>query len=155
MLIDVKKLSLGEQLDFDFKENLVVRNVPVEAHVFGKVSFTEEGYIVSGNFDAVLNLKCDLCLDAFTQRAEGVLDEVYSNDADEEKEYWHFEDKTLDLQPALEANIMLKIPMKAVCSDNCRGLCPKCGQNLNKGECGCDREYSNPVFEGLMDLFKD
>ncbi|MBR6401294.1 MAG: DUF177 domain-containing protein [Firmicutes bacterium] len=154
MLIDVKELSVGGQKSFAFDSKITVDGVPVSVQTDGKVTLTKEGYVLSGNFKAVLDLKCDLCLEAFTQDAEGTLDEVFSNNADADKGYWGYEDKTLDIGPMLKANIMLVMPMKAVCSENCRGLCPVCGQNLNKGECGCDRGYINPAFDGLMDLFK-
>jgi len=80
---------------------------------------------------------------------------VFCNEINSEKEFWDFSDKTIDLKPAVVADILLNMPMRAVCSDDCKGLCPKCGHNLNEGECGCDREYRNPQFEKLMTLFND
>ena len=156
MLIDVNGLALDESLEFDFSEDMQVSNVPVKAHIKGSLVSTNEGHIAKGDINAVLSLKCDLCLDEFKVELELPFDEIYSNNgSDPEKEYRSFSDKIIDLKPAVEADILLNMPMKAVCSENCKGLCPKCGQNLNKGECGCDREYSNPVFEKLMDLFED
>ena len=83
------------------------------------------------------------------------MNEVFSEDVDSEKEFWELSDKTVDLKPAVIADIMLNMPMKAECSDHCEGLCPKCGHNLNEGDCGCDRGYINPQFEKLLTLFKD
>lgn len=158
MLIDVNKLALGESTDFDFSESMQPDGVPAKVHTSGKLTHTKEGYVLKGDINAVLSLNCDICLDGFTAELDIPFDEVFSNaetPADSEKEFWSFSDKSIDLKPAVEANILLNMPMKAVCSDNCKGLCPVCGHNLNKGDCGCDREYSNPVFENLMTLFED
>ena len=157
MLIDVNALTLGNAQEFLFEESISVKGVPVDVKTGGSVAFTKEGYVVSGDINAVLNLKCDLCLEKFTSDIKLGLEEIFSNSVPEndEKEYWPVTDKAIDLRPAVEANILLNMPMKAVCSENCKGLCPVCGKNLNKGDCGCDREYSNPVFEQLMTLFED
>ncbi|MBQ9519722.1 MAG: DUF177 domain-containing protein, partial [Firmicutes bacterium] len=128
--------------------------VPCSTHTSGTAVHTEEGYVISGKVEAVLSLVCDRCLDTFSRTIVCPLDEVYSNDINEEKEYRSYEDKVLDLKDAVTGAVMLELPLKVLCSEDCRGLCIKCGQNLNKGECGCDRGYINPAFDGLMDLFK-
>ncbi len=154
MLLDVKELALGDRKEFDFNNELSVGGVPCSTHTSGTVVHTEEGYAVTGRIEAVLTLACDRCLDSFSKNIVCALDEVYSNDINEEKEYRSYEDKVLDLTDAVAGAVMLEMPLKALCSENCKGLCFKCGQNLNKGECGCDRGYVNPAFDGLMDLFK-
>lgn len=160
LIVDVNNLPLGEQLNFNCKSDLDINgsDVPAKVDVRGIISRTKEGYILNGSIDAVLSLNCDLCLDNFTVALDIKLDEIFVSDtipADNDKEYWSFSDKIIDLKPAVVANILLNMPMRAVCSDNCKGLCPKCGHNLNKGDCGCDRAYSNPAFEKLMTLFGD
>lgn len=157
MLIDVNALTRGESLDFSFEEAMPVDGVPADVKISGSVAFTKEGYIVKGEINAVLSLKCDLCLEDFTSDIRLDFDEVYSKSEPdkEDVEYWDYTDKVIDLRPAVKANILTNMPMKAICSENCKGLCPVCGQNLNKGSCDCDREYSNPIFEKLMDLFED
>ena len=158
MLIDVNNLVLGDSEEFAFSQSMQPNGVPAKVSIKGILTYTKEGYVLKGNINAVLSLVCDKCLDSFTSELDLPFDEVFSNaepEADSEKEFWNFSDKSIDLKPAVEANILLNMPMKAVCSDNCKGLCPVCGHNLNKGDCGCDRGYSNPVFENLMTLFED
>jgi DUF177 domain-containing protein len=55
-------------------------------------------------------------------------------DADEEA----FDGKTIDLDPILREQVLLALPMDVVCKDDCKGLCPMCGQNLNEKQCGCE-----------------
>ncbi len=159
MLIDVNNLTAGEELAYNCEQTL---NIPVETgvapadvKVWGSVSTVKDGYLVKGQIKAVLSLNCDLCLDAFTKELNLDMEEVFSNKENSDDEFWDFSDKTIDLKPAVIADILLNMPMKAVCSDDCKGLCPKCGHNLNEGDCGCDRHYVNPQFEKLLTLIND
>ena len=47
---------------------------------------------------------------------------------------------------------MLALPMQVVCSEKCKGLCPVCGQDLNKAECGCERKVVDPRLVTLKDI---
>lgn len=51
--------------------------------------------------------------------------------------------------------LMVEVPIKILCSDACRGLCPKCGADRNAGDCGCDTAEIDPRWGKLADLFKD
>lgn len=158
MLIDVKYLA-DKREEFSFNESF---NIPrsnymmdIDVKVDGVVYRKDIDYIVEGKVKTVLNLNCDLCLSAFETKLDFDLSEVYSETPDEDQEIWELSDKTIDLKPAVIANIMLNLPMQVLCSDDCKGLCPKCGHNLNDGDCGCDRGYVNPQFEKLLNLFND
>lgn len=159
MLIDVRNID-GRPVDFSFDENVDI-NMPsgvssAEVKVSGNVCRRDNSlYIVRGSINAVLSLKCDRCLKPFEKSLDIELDEIYGEEADEDGEIWLVSDKTIDLKPAVIADIMLHLPMRSLCSEDCKGLCPKCGHNLNNGDCGCDRGYVNPQFEKLLNIFKD
>ncbi|MDO5388496.1 MAG: DUF177 domain-containing protein [Clostridia bacterium] len=157
MLIDVKYLA-DKREKFSFNENLELSRgggmVEIYAVIDGEVFRKGNDYIVEGRVESVLNLNCDLCLKAFETKLDFDLNEVFSETPDSE-EIWELSDKKIDLKPAVIANIILNLPMQVMCSDDCKGLCPKCGHNLNDGDCGCDRGYVNPQFEKLLNLFND
>lgn len=155
MLIDVNNLTVGQDLDFALSERFDVESALVDAKIDGQISRLKDRYLVRGQINAVLSLNCDLCLDTFKVELNLSFDESFSDDENSDEEFWDFSDKTIDLKPAVIANILLNMPMRAVCSDDCKGLCPKCGHNLNKGDCGCDTGYVNPQFEKLLTLFND
>lgn len=156
MIINVENLALGEQFGFDLKEDVTVKGIPAAVRAAGDVVFTKEGYVIGGTLHALLDMKCDLCLKAFKTELDIPFDEVFSNaDTGDEKEFWQYSEKKLDIGPAVEANIITAMPMRSVCSEDCKGLCPICGHDLNEGDCGCDREYTNPVFDQLMSLFDE
>ena len=58
----------------------------------------------------------------------------------------------LDLKPALQEELIMALPMRPVCRDSCKGLCPRCGADLNKGPCGCRSRQGHPKFAVLKKL---
>lgn len=65
-----------------------------------------------------------------------------------------YQDQTIDLAfPAWEA-LVLELPMKPVCDEACRGLCPVCGANLNERTCGCEAERADARFLSLKKLLE-
>jgi uncharacterized protein len=69
-------------------------------------------------------------------------------DADEEV----FNGKTIDLDPIVREQVLLALPMNAVCREDCKGLCAQCGQNLNEKQCGCEQKVSDPRLAPLMNI---
>ncbi len=63
-----------------------------------------------------------------------------------------FDGKTIDLDPILREQLLLALPMNVVCSEECQGLCPMCGQNLNEEKCGCVRTVVDPRLAVLKDI---
>ncbi len=58
----------------------------------------------------------------------------------------------IDLTPLVQDQVLLALPQKAVCREECRGLCPRCGKNLNREVCGCPSEFTDPRFEVLKNI---
>ena len=61
-------------------------------------------------------------------------------------------DFQLPLDELVTTDLLLSLPMKSLCREDCRGLCPQCGHNLNNGECGCRQETVDPRLAALKDL---
>ncbi len=59
----------------------------------------------------------------------------------EDLEYGYYQDDMIDLDALIFEQVMLQIPIKVLCVDACKGLCPHCGMNLNTANCGCHTEY--------------
>ncbi len=64
-------------------------------------------------------------------------------------------DYQLDLYEVCLSEILLSLPMKHLCSEGCRGICPTCGKNLNEGFCGCETKSVDPRLEVLLKLLED
>ena len=77
-------------------------------------------------------------------------------DLDENKldEFAIIEDGFLDIDEQLREQLEMEFPMRFLCREDCKGLCPKCGKNLNEGECNCDHTEIDPRMEPLRKLLE-
>lgn len=66
-----------------------------------------------------------------------------------------FDGDVIDLLPVISDTLVAIQPMQNLCRTDCRGLCSKCGHDLNLGDCGCDRRIADPRLAALADFFKD
>ncbi len=106
---------------------------------------TRDSFIFSGVLKGYLLLRCSRCLEKFRFPVEVELDE--------EMEKKDIEDiKNINLQKLFVENILLTIPLKPLCSEDCQGLCSECGKNLNEGQCDCNQEKIDPRMEKLKEL---
>lgn len=72
----------------------------------------------------------------------------------EDVELNHYEGDELDLTPIIRETLLLEIDPSPLCDENCKGLCSKCGEDLNQKECGCDRTSYDLRWSALQDLKK-
>jgi uncharacterized protein len=98
--------------------------------------------LVQGRITGEIRHECRRCLEPLTVRlAEDVSmffrDGVAPTEAEAEEVYALPERGDLDLAPAVREQVALAVPLFALCREDCRGLCPTCGKNLNEGDCGC------------------
>ena len=73
----------------------------------------------------------------------------------EDDELYTYEGEKLDLEEAFFDNLYLEMPMTTVCSESCKGLCPVCGMNLNRGQCNCLNNKIDARFGALESLLND
>ena len=118
---------------------------PVEGRL--RVEKSGEQVTVRGTLRATAHLECVGCLGAvsleirapfevFAQRGGGRRHEL--DDALERDNYMLFHDgRKLDLREQARETLLLELPMTPRCRPDCRGLCPRCGADLNQGPCGC------------------
>lgn len=132
-----------------------------------------EGILATGILRSQVSTTCDRCLDETTLDIAGEVDEYYlfhepdqgvrADDEEEGPDYTLIEDDyTIDLADALSAAFVMEMPYVVLCKEDCAGLCPMCGENLNHVDCGhaeqiaaqaeADRIASSP-FAKLRDLY--
>jgi uncharacterized protein len=127
------------------------------AHVEAEYLFDGEGVRTGGSFSAEIKTACSRCLVEFEYPVEFQFSEYYKKQAGEEDEdeVYTYESDIIDLTKMLQDNIVLELPMKFLCREDCKGLCVVCGADLNKGECGCKTEIVNGPFSRLSGLNND
>ena len=156
MLIDLRNLLSGAKDDMTVSAPLEMetfRTALAEYPVMEKqpveLVLTRTGkdkLHISGNGFVALEIPCDRCLEPVRTEIED----------EEEKDY--IDGYNLDVDKLVFGEILLLIPGKTLCKEDCKGLCLRCGANLNEGECGCDRESLDPrmsVFKDILNNFKE
>jgi len=138
-------LSEVEKIEFDgpVKLDLVLTNV-------------NNTIVVEGDISAKLRLACGNCLDSFTFPVQAEFSETYYNEGREGIEpgefYTPYNGDKLDLTPEVIKSIFVALPMRVVCRQDCKGLCPTCGRNRNRENCDCAPETIDPRLEMLKKL---
>jgi len=95
---------------------------------------------------------CDRCLDEMRQEFDYSFDHILSaNDTEDETgEIITVADFRLDIEELAREDVLLELPSKVLCREDCAGLCLKCGQNLNHAQCGCDTREIDPRWAKLI-----
>jgi uncharacterized protein len=117
-------------------------------------------YRVAGRLTGELELACSRCLEPFRLPVTTEFDLRYvprvENAGDGEREVEEddlstafYDGDEIDLVQLITEQFQLALPMKPLCRDDCKGLCPHCGTNLNTGACDCDRKWEDPRFAAL------
>jgi len=125
-----------------------------DVHVSADYWFGDEEVTVNGHLSATLSANCSRCLKQILYPVEIDFTEHYK-ETGEDGEYT-FEGEQIVLDRMLCDNVVMNLPGKFLCSEDCKGLCSKCGHDLNSGPCGCSEQIdeSNP-FYSLSKLYDD
>ncbi len=155
-----------EGLIVDMEEMLTSEDVTLSSPAVSRLSLNKVGkeVIVSGMLKAEMELQCSRCLADFRQNLDIPVNVVYHplEDAgderhalkDDELNMEFYKGEELDLLELLTEQIILSKPMKPLCSDRCKGICPQCGKDLNTGRCGCSTKEIDPRLEVLKNFFE-
>jgi len=125
----------------------------------------EYGHIrVKGSVAVKMRFDCSRCLAAFDSDIHSAFRMFYSkgnrlNSEEDEVELAEedlisvsYEGDEIDFAPEIAEQVIMELPLKPLCSDECHGLCVVCGAELNEGDCGCERASFNPKFGALKNL---
>jgi uncharacterized protein len=113
--------------------------------VSGRLQATGEGrYYWHGSVRSAVAAPCRRCLQPVTVGLDEDVSALFSRDADalEDPDAYALasDAREIDLRPAIREEMILAAPQYVLCREDCRGLCPRCGQDLNAGPCGCAPE---------------
>jgi uncharacterized protein len=177
MLIEIQELKLHP---FDFQEEFspgaidlgeeVRQRTPLRTE--GRADLVEEHHgkhkvvediRLKGKLDTSLEVVCARCLEPVVQEVAREFDLLYrplGTDAgheelsvtDAEAEIGYYQGEGLLLEDVLREQVLLALPLKTVCREDCKGLCPHCGKNLNEGQCSCAEEVEDPRWAALKEI---
>jgi len=171
MQINVAQLlraPIGSVRDYEIKQVIDITGDGVNSMVEGSVRLlrTNRSILVKGKLGTGVELTCSRCLGQFECPLKVNLEEEYYPTADvdtgaaisvpgEPGSFTIDENHILDLTEAVRQYALLALPMKPLCRENCAGLCPFCGHNLNTGPCGCSSRRTDPRWAELSKLKKE
>lgn len=153
-----------EGLVVELQEKISIEDVSISSPVKAQlaVSRTAGEVLITGNLSVELERQCSRCLKDVRQYLVLPVSVVYHPAAemgsekhglrDDELDMGFYTGEDLDLQELITEQIMLSVEMKPLCSEDCRGLCPKCGIDLNLGACTCVQKELDPRLEVLKKL---
>ena len=161
--IKVSNLTNG-RYDFDFEGKASDLDIPEPYIGNFKTNIVLDKFdnqiILDTETGIPANFICDRCAKEFQFVVKSEFKLVYLfrssfDDSENEKEdvvYLHPENDKIDLDKDIRDYAILALPMKKLCSEDCKGLCLKCGKNLNDGPCNCNEEIIDPRWEPILKL---
>ena len=177
MFLDIKDLELHP---LDFQEEFAPDTIDLGGDVrqgtplktAGRADVVEEHHgkheviqdiRLRGRLSAGLELSCARCLEPVPQQVERSFDLLYrplGTDAgrdelsvtDAEAEIGYYQGGGILLEDVLREQVLLALPLKITCRQDCKGLCPQCGKNLNQDACSCVIPVEDPRWAALKDI---
>jgi uncharacterized protein len=157
--LDSRAAIVDEQLSAD--DSVWEENDPkpeTAVHVTGRLSAAGPGrFYWHGRIEGNVALECSRCLTAahahVSDEAHIIFAEHGEDDTDDPDVYLlDPNDRELDLRPALREEWLLAAPSYSLCREDCKGLCPRCGKDLNAGPCDCEEQASDSRWDALRKL---
>jgi uncharacterized protein len=160
----------------EFLDSVLRADPPTEfhaggaSHLTGRTTKMGRQVLVQGKFLLPLTSPCKRCLETVNVSEEVELVRTFVPDDQARPAREHkgetaegsfepelvdeetYQGKELDLTLAVREQILLSLPAAPLCAEDCKGLCPECGKDLNDGECGCDRAVLDPRWAALKGI---
>ena len=131
----------------DFKEPLSVAGKVL--NIGGTIEISA---VITGRFTT----ECSRCGAPVAEEFSADLFESLENDfSDIDEECISVQGNVIDISGSIDACIFANLPMQSLCREDCKGLCPECGINLNEKECNCDTTVYDPRFAIFRNLSKE
>ena len=97
--------------------------------------------------------RCDRCLEPVRVTVRADVDALYARQPDpEDPDLYSFEGHAIELTDSIRDALLLELPLQFLCSEDCKGLCPGCGVNLNTGSCTCQEGEVTTPFSALKSI---
>ena len=119
----------------------------------------EKKICITGNAVLTVVIPCDRCLEDVPTKLKLDIEKNVNMDCeaddDDSDEANYIDGYHLDVEQLLYNEILVGWPMKVLCSEDCKGICSICGQNLNQGSCDCEDTSLDPRISVIRDLYKN
>ncbi len=139
--------------DTDFLGEMYHFNEPVG--IKGYISNNGKSLILKAECVGQMDTQCARCMKDITVPVKFEIDENLVQgvgETNEDDDVIVFEDVEIDIDDIAANSFLMSIEGKYLCSEDCKGLCPNCGADLNDGDCGCNTDTVDPRWAALVDI---
>ena len=165
MLMDVSRAVRDPGQSYPFEataeiEPMIVLDDPVrftDVRLNGQLVGTGGGVRLTASVEADVESRCALCLEPVKKHLETEIDALFAREPDpDDPDQYPLEGYQIETDGVAREALLLELPMRFLCSDDCKGLCPVCGANRNKVPCTCQEggERQSP-FSALSHLLTE
>jgi len=150
--LEVEQEIPPERVNGDLNKDMQVIE-PVKALI--KFSLEGDWVTVNLRLEVTAEFSCSRCLEKFRSHMNGDFYGEFipqGTEADDQTAGFYDEFGIFSTRSFVLESLLLLFPMKKLCRENCRGICPYCGVNLNRQSCDCNQERSDPRWEALRGL---
>jgi len=145
-----QRLRLGDEL---------AARYPDGVHVVATVRRIQRGAYIEGHVEGREVETCARCLEPFVRLTRVQIEEPFSEDVRPQDAQFSdiapLVDRSIDLDELVEQLLEVDEPIAAVCSEDCRGICQRCGANKNREQCACSEHEIDPRLQGLAKLLQE
>ncbi len=159
MIVNISKMKENDTIEVEFEKQY---NVPkeycidfVKVSFVGTLSYNDNIYTLKGDANCHLKAVCSSCLETVGREFSFEVVETFAK-TEYNEDTKILDTNEIDTDDQVYQNLIMNLPLRVVCKDDCKGLCTKCGVNLNNSTCDCESKGEiNPKFEKLLKFFDD
>lgn len=151
---DVSVVPVETEMDLSDQEVQGICPFVQPVRVTGTVEYVDGVVMLRADVQYRFDGVCDRCADPFSRDVTLPISHVLVTSLNDEsnEDFVLLEDFQLPLDELVRTDLLLSLPMKSLCREDCQGLCPQCGCNLNEGTCDCRQDTIDPRLAALKDL---
>ncbi len=168
------RINLSEIISNDFKKQSFETAIEADAYVFQgdaypylkkmpvSLNIANEGSSkvhITGHGNVTIDIPCGRCLTSVPTEIDFEIDElvdfekIHAGSASDILDAPYIDENLLDTDVLIGNALLMHFPEKVLCREDCKGLCPKCGANLNLTTCSCDKFVPDPRMAAIQDIF--
>ncbi|WP_458861697.1 YceD family protein [Acidaminobacterium chupaoyuni] len=139
-----------EEINFEFPFQQPVR-------VTGSLENKADVFWLNAKVETMVSTVCARCAKPmeYEKNLEISLVIAQNDNGDVSDDTYIVDSDTFELDEIIHEELILSMEMAVLCKPDCKGLCPKCGHDLNEGDCGCNRKEIDPRLAKLQELLQD
>lgn len=164
MIIDVGDIQRELGASIAFEGHLAVEDMPYQNEILkfpeplilkGNVTNIGDLLLLRSAAEGTAILECGSCMESYDYPFEFDFEARLNQSGEvEDSDLFLFKGNRIDLKDIVLEYLILELPIRRKCNEECKGLCPSCGANLNAGECPCVPVHEEDTGEGMNEKFK-